>query len=146
MEHVSPHVSIDRDAVSAFCRLHHIKRPALRYRKTPAESCCVVQQHRTSDQRARDRRRRRDDGARRCAARNLAERSLHAGIFFWALTTPRARDLLAREMVEHSVDGGPLCFNRADAAAVEAALVERLVDKIGKLSLAHLLERHRIVT
>jgi len=26
---MSPHVSIDRDAVSAFCRRHHIKRLAL---------------------------------------------------------------------------------------------------------------------
>lgn len=29
MERMSPHVSIDRDAVSAFCRRHHIKRLAL---------------------------------------------------------------------------------------------------------------------
>ena len=29
MEHMSPHVSIDRDAVSAFCQRHHIKRLAL---------------------------------------------------------------------------------------------------------------------
>ena len=29
MERMSPHVSIDRDAVSAFCRRHHITRLAL---------------------------------------------------------------------------------------------------------------------
>ena len=29
MEHMSPHVSIDRDAVSAFCQRHHIARLAL---------------------------------------------------------------------------------------------------------------------
>ena len=29
MQHMSPHVSIDRDAVSAFCRRHHITRLAL---------------------------------------------------------------------------------------------------------------------
>jgi predicted nucleotidyltransferase len=29
MEHMSPDVSIDRDAVSAFCRRHHIARLAL---------------------------------------------------------------------------------------------------------------------
>jgi predicted nucleotidyltransferase len=29
MEHMSPHVSIDRDAVSAFCQRHHITRLAL---------------------------------------------------------------------------------------------------------------------
>jgi predicted nucleotidyltransferase len=29
MERMSPHVSIDRDAVSAFCRRHHIMRRAL---------------------------------------------------------------------------------------------------------------------
>jgi len=29
MEPMSPHVSIDRDAVSAFCRRHHIARLAL---------------------------------------------------------------------------------------------------------------------
>ena len=29
MEDMSPHVSIDRDAVSAFCRRHHIARLAL---------------------------------------------------------------------------------------------------------------------
>jgi uncharacterized protein len=29
MEHMSPHISIDRDAVSAFCRRHHIRRLAL---------------------------------------------------------------------------------------------------------------------
>ena len=28
-EAVSPHISIDRDAVTAFCRRHHIKRLAL---------------------------------------------------------------------------------------------------------------------
>jgi predicted nucleotidyltransferase len=28
-EAVSPHISIDRDAVSAFCRRHHIRRLAL---------------------------------------------------------------------------------------------------------------------
>jgi uncharacterized protein len=29
MERMSPHISIDRDAVSAFCRRHHITRLAL---------------------------------------------------------------------------------------------------------------------
>jgi predicted nucleotidyltransferase len=29
MEHMSPHISIDRDAVSAFCQRHHITRLAL---------------------------------------------------------------------------------------------------------------------
>jgi uncharacterized protein len=29
IEHMSPHISIDRDAVSAFCRRHHITRLAL---------------------------------------------------------------------------------------------------------------------
>ena len=29
MERMSPHVSVDRDAVSAFCQRHHIKRLAL---------------------------------------------------------------------------------------------------------------------
>jgi predicted nucleotidyltransferase len=29
MEHMGPHISIDRDAVSAFCRRHHITRLAL---------------------------------------------------------------------------------------------------------------------
>ena len=29
MEHLSPHVSIDRDAVSAFCQRHHIARLAM---------------------------------------------------------------------------------------------------------------------
>jgi predicted nucleotidyltransferase len=29
MEHMSPHISIDRDAVSAFCQRHHIRRLAL---------------------------------------------------------------------------------------------------------------------
>ena len=29
MNEMSPHISIDRDAVSAFCRRHHIQRLAL---------------------------------------------------------------------------------------------------------------------
>ena len=29
MKHMSPHIPIDRDAVSAFCRRHHITRLAL---------------------------------------------------------------------------------------------------------------------
>jgi predicted nucleotidyltransferase len=29
MEHMSPHISIDRDVVSAFCQRHHIARLAL---------------------------------------------------------------------------------------------------------------------
>jgi ribosomal protein L16 Arg81 hydroxylase len=78
----------------------------------------------------------------RCA--NAAERSLHASIFFWPMTSTRALDLLFRQMVECESDRAPLRHDAttAAAAAAEAQLKQVLIDRIQALSLADLRARH----
>jgi hypothetical protein len=69
----------------------------------------------------------------------LTERSLHLGVMITPLTAPRILDLLAREMIAREDDRKPL---RGDDAAIEAALRQRLIERISRLSLTDLRRLH----
>jgi lysine-specific demethylase/histidyl-hydroxylase NO66 len=71
---------------------------------------------------------------------NQAERSLHAGIFFWPLTIPRIYSLLRMEAI---ADPGQRRSLRGGTTGDEAALKEALIERIRSLSLAELRARHR---
>jgi hypothetical protein len=73
----------------------------------------------------------------------IGARSLHLGILFHPLTAVRALDLILRDMLEASDDRAPLRFDPDDAASAEAALKQRLADRIASLSIDDLSRRHR---
>jgi len=74
---------------------------------------------------------------------NQCERSLHLVFGLDPLTAPRALDLIFRRMVQEVDDRKPIRFDAADAAAVEAALKQRLSERIMRTSLADLIAEHR---
>lgn len=70
------------------------------------------------------------------------EGSLHAGVFFWPLTAPRALDLLLQRMMQDPALRAPIRFDEAAAAAAEASLKTALADLVRDLSLRGLLADH----
>jgi len=74
---------------------------------------------------------------------NQADRSLHAGIFFWPLTLPRVFSLLREASINDPARRQPLRADAADAAQEEARLKAALIDQVNALSLAELRAQHR---
>jgi cupin superfamily protein len=83
-------------------------------------------------------------GGYRHHCENLANRSLHVGIFFLPLTAPGVLELLVREMVEDVAHRRPLRFDKAEVAQAEAALKDELLAVIRGLSLPDLIARHQV--
>jgi hypothetical protein len=78
----------------------------------------------------------------RCESRSA--RSLHLGFFFFCpLTIPRTLDLLMRQTILDAEARQPLRFEEAERSAIEAALKEELIRRIGGMSLNNLLSAHR---
>jgi ribosomal protein L16 Arg81 hydroxylase len=76
----------------------------------------------------------------------IGARSLHLGILFHPLTAVRALDLIVRDMLAASDDRAPLRFDPDAADAAEAALKQRLIDRIAGLSIDDLARRHRVTS
>lgn len=70
-------------------------------------------------------------------------RSLHLGILLYPFTAVRAAELILRGMLETPDDRAPLRFGDDDAAATEAALRRRLMERIDAMPLDELVHLHQ---
>ena len=81
-------------------------------------------------------------GWRHCCDTQSA-RSLHLGILLYPFTAMRAVELILRDMLKTPADRAPLRFGDRDAAATEAALRQRLIERVTALPIDALVRLHQ---
>lgn len=70
-------------------------------------------------------------------------RSLHLGILLAPLTATRAVELILRDMLNTPGDRAPLRFDKAEAAAVEAALRRTIIERVNAMPIDEIVRIHQ---